>query len=101
MELEFNMGLIAGSLSSLPKLFRIKGISSSRGTYLSTTNARSNGSEGYEMGSGGRKVWKERGITMTSEALVTVDSNRNESQERIVPIYGQGQPTVSTCVTSY
>lgn len=100
MELEFNMGIIAGSLSSLPKLFKIKGVSSSRGTYPLTDHP-SNDSQGFEMGSDSRKDWKGRGIKKTSEALVTVDSNRNESQECIVPIYGQGRPTVSSCTTQF
>ncbi|KAL2814269.1 hypothetical protein BJX63DRAFT_442528 [Aspergillus granulosus] len=110
MEIEFNFGLLAGSLSSIRQLFKIKSIFSSKDRYGPS-------SRGYELhaGTGGESAhnhtnkhsWKKGGeILKTSEVTTTVDEyspdytegrrsggsgsgrqglGRPESQERIVP----------------
>lgn len=100
MEVEYNLGLLAGSLSSLRKLFKIKSIFSSSSNYL-----RQQGSTGqYELSqsnnknydSNGGNMWRSKGILKTSEIITSVQEDRNDSQERIVPNYGQGHSTGAT-----
>ncbi|KAL3466059.1 hypothetical protein BJX64DRAFT_296442 [Aspergillus heterothallicus] len=93
MEVEFNFGLLAGSLSSIRQLFKIKSIFSSKDQYGSS-------SRGYELRGGGgggngtsskhthnSRGWRKGGgILKTSEVTTTVDEYHPEykSQERIV-----------------
>ncbi|KAL2842172.1 hypothetical protein BJY01DRAFT_256822 [Aspergillus pseudoustus] len=92
MEIEFNFGLLAGSLSSIRQLFKIKSIFSSKERYGSS-------SRGYELHGGGtgggggsasarhnnnnsnsnKRAWKKGGgILKTSEVTTTVDEYHPE-----------------------
>jgi hypothetical protein len=75
MNLEFNLGLVSGSLSSLRQLFNIKSIFS--------TQENSSG-RAYELGSRNGPNWKSKGIMKTSEVTTVVEEGKNDSQERIV-----------------
>lgn len=98
MEVEFNVGLLAGSLSSVRQLFKIRSIFSTNGQ---STGADSKGlGASYELR---KKVpWKDHGIIKTSELHTTVNEfTRLESQERIVPIYGQGDSVRTNVSVKY
>lgn len=87
MEIEFNIGLLAGSLSSVRQLFKIRSIFSSHERSTGPDSKLASGN--YELRK--KAPWKDRGIMKTSELHTRVDELvRPESQERIVPIYGQG-----------
>jgi hypothetical protein len=75
MNLEFNLGLVSGSLSSLRQLFNIKSIFS--------TQENSSG-RAYELGTRNGPNWKSKGIMKTNEVTTEVEEGKNESQERIV-----------------
>lgn len=88
MELEFNLGLMSGSLSSLRKLIKLRSPFGSRQT-SSFTGSRPNNVE-----LGRYKGWG-RGISNKTEinrVFEIVDS----SQEHIAPIYGQGELCTTT-----
>ena len=93
MEVEFNLGLLAGSLSSLRKLFKLSSMFSSN-----SNSSRHKGSTGqYELShSNIRHKWKGQGIMKTSEFITSVQEDRNDSQERIVPVSGQSYSTDAT-----
>ncbi|KAF9889616.1 hypothetical protein FE257_007124 [Aspergillus nanangensis] len=99
MEVEFNMGLLAGSLSSVRQLFRIKSIFSTHDQ--STANVGSKyPPASYELRK--RSAWNDYGIMKTSEVHTTVDEfTRPESQEHIVPIYGQGDSVRANVASRY
>ncbi|KAL2824309.1 hypothetical protein BDW59DRAFT_173026 [Aspergillus cavernicola] len=107
MEIEFNFGLLAGSLSSIRQLFRIKSIfGSNNNRYAQDGSSSHPVSSGYDLSHG--TSWRRGdGILKVSEVHTTVDEyhdhdgGRPESQERIVVpmsatggtsagIYGQG-----------
>ncbi|KAJ0421575.1 hypothetical protein BJY00DRAFT_106748 [Aspergillus carlsbadensis] len=101
MEIEFNFGLLAGSLSSIRQLFKIKSIFSSKERYGSS-------SRGYELhaGTGGhgsgpasgsarnKRSWKKgEGILKISEVTTTIDEyNPDYSQGRRSGGSGSGSP---------
>lgn len=89
MEVEFNIGLLTGSLSSIRQLFKIKSIFSSNGQYGSS-------SRGYELRGGGTgggvigsskhtnnsRGWRKGGgILKISEVTTTVDEYHPEYSE--------------------
>jgi len=89
MNVEYSLGLISGSISSLRVLFRIKSIFSNKDDSRNMSNDGGLG-KAYELGSrnkfgtsGSKSGWKGGGILKTSEVTVHGES-RNESQERIV-----------------
>ncbi|KAJ5781183.1 hypothetical protein N7457_006343 [Penicillium paradoxum] len=119
MEIEFNFGLLAGSLGSIRQLFKIKSIFSSQEQYGSSRRyelqdiGASGGSASANYPSkNNRHTWRKgEGILKSLEVTTTVDEYRpddgsegrivgsSDSQEHIVPvnggsgngmIYGQG-----------
>ncbi|OJJ74453.1 hypothetical protein ASPBRDRAFT_667893 [Aspergillus brasiliensis CBS 101740] len=88
MELEFNLGLMSGSLSSLRKLLKLRSPFGSRQT-SSYTGSRSTHVELERYKGWGRGISKK---TEINRAFEIVDS----SQERIAPIYGQGELCTTT-----
>jgi hypothetical protein len=75
MNLEFNLGLVSGSLSSLRQIFNVKSIFSTQ---------ENSSKRAYELGSRNSPNWKSNGIMKTSEVITVVEEGKNESQERIV-----------------
>ncbi|EHA26904.1 hypothetical protein ASPNIDRAFT_35665 [Aspergillus niger ATCC 1015] len=88
MELEFNLGLISGSLSSLRKLFQIRSPFKSRRTSSFTGSRSTNVELGSYKGWGGG-ISKQTEINRAFEIL-------DSSQEHIAPIYGQGELCTTT-----
>ncbi|GKZ16880.1 hypothetical protein AbraIFM66951_006373 [Aspergillus brasiliensis] len=88
MELEFNLGLMSGSLSSLRKLLKLRSPFGSRQT-SSYTGSRSTHVELERYNGWGRGISKK---TEINRAFEIVDS----SQEHIAPIYGQGELCTTT-----
>ncbi|PYH98600.1 hypothetical protein BO71DRAFT_316048 [Aspergillus ellipticus CBS 707.79] len=87
MEIEFNLGLMSGSLSSLRKLFKIRSQFLSSNTTLSASNHTGN----FELPG---QTWSKGGITKKTEIKRVCEIS--ESQEHIAPIYGQGELTTTT-----
>jgi hypothetical protein len=99
MVVEFNLGLMSGSLSSLRKLFKSGPlhISSSsypyNGTGASSTRDASRSATAMDLKHfSSRQPWK--GIRKDTE--ITRVFETNTSQERIAPIYGQGELMTTT-----
>ncbi|KAL2802686.1 hypothetical protein BJX63DRAFT_414189 [Aspergillus granulosus] len=94
MEVEFNLALISGSLSSLPKLFtrhnRDSSISTSP-TSQKSEHGSQNAPANFELSS--RQSWT-RGIRKKTE--ITRVFETNDSQEHIAPIYGAGELMTTT-----
>lgn len=88
MELEFNLGLISGSLSSLRKLFQLRSPFKSRRTSSFTGSRSTNVELGSYKGWGGG-ISKQTEINRAFEIL-------DSSQEHIAPIYGQGELCTTT-----
>ncbi|GLA55316.1 hypothetical protein AnigIFM63604_001963 [Aspergillus niger] len=87
MEIEFNLGLMSGSLPSLRKLFKLGSLFP---TSRSTKTQQSYTSD-FELH---RHSWTITGITKKTEIQRAYE--RSESQEFIAPIYGQGELTTTT-----
>lgn len=96
MNLEYNLGLVAGSLSSLRPLFNIQSFWSTHNDSTNRTPGRSSqhgtSKKGYELQSGDN--WRGKGIMKTSEITTVVEDHQDgmsktSSQERIVPKWGQ------------
>jgi hypothetical protein len=90
MEVEFNLALMSGSLSSLPKLFtrhqnRHTTTLTSPSSQKSEHDSRT-GRNNLELSS--QQSWT-RGIRKKTE--ITRVFEANQSQERIAPIYGAGE----------
>ncbi|KAE8374064.1 hypothetical protein BDV26DRAFT_284574 [Aspergillus bertholletiae] len=86
MEIEFNLGLMSGSLSSLRKLFCVRSIFSSTDT--------SQGVSGQSMNLEPPRSRQSRlkgGITKKTEIIRVYETS--ESQEHIAPMDGQGETT--------
>ncbi|GAT28553.1 hypothetical protein RIB2604_02601950 [Aspergillus luchuensis] len=87
MEIEFNLGLMSGSLPSLRKLFKLgPQFPTSRSTKTQQSYASN-----FELH---RHSWTIGGITKKTE--IQRDYERSESQEFIAPIYGQGELTTTS-----
>ncbi|OOG00782.1 hypothetical protein ASPCADRAFT_202615 [Aspergillus carbonarius ITEM 5010] len=89
MEVEFNLGLMSGSLPSLRKLLHF-------GSPMSksySTEALSSHPSNFELN---RNSWTIGGITKKTEIKRVYDYEASESQEHIAPIYGQGELTTTT-----
>ncbi|KAL4918278.1 hypothetical protein BDW62DRAFT_210563 [Aspergillus aurantiobrunneus] len=85
MEVKFNLALMSGSLSSLPKLFK-RGplrISSSSKTKSSKDSSATSQINGRSYQDWSHRISKKTEITRVFE--------KNHSQERIALIYGQGE----------
>ncbi|OJI96571.1 hypothetical protein ASPVEDRAFT_23577 [Aspergillus versicolor CBS 583.65] len=92
MVVEFNLGLMSGSLSSLRKLFKSGPLHISSSSCLVYARRLSiDYSDGFEALSS-RQPWK--GIRKDTE--ITRVFETNTSQERIAPIYGQGELMTTT-----
>ncbi|RDH38580.1 hypothetical protein BDQ94DRAFT_45674 [Aspergillus welwitschiae] len=87
MEIEFNLGLMSGSLPSLRKVFKLGSLFP---TSRSTKTQQSYTSD-FELH---RHSWTITGITKKTEIQRAYE--RSESQEFIAPIYGQGELTTTT-----
>ncbi|KAL3463407.1 hypothetical protein BJX64DRAFT_120511 [Aspergillus heterothallicus] len=95
MEVEFNLALMSGSLSSIPKLFNQHNRNSSTSTVPTSQKSEDN-SQGVprtnlELSS--QQSWT-RGIRKKTE--ITRVFETNHSQERIAPIYGAGELMTTT-----
>ncbi|PYI07087.1 hypothetical protein BO78DRAFT_103820 [Aspergillus sclerotiicarbonarius CBS 121057] len=88
MEVEFNLGLMSGSLSSLRKLIQLRPSQWSRNT------SSFSGSRSTNLELGIHKGWG-KGITKQTE-IKRVFETANSSQELIAPIYGQGELCTTT-----
>ncbi|KAL2821355.1 hypothetical protein BDW59DRAFT_164235 [Aspergillus cavernicola] len=98
MEVEFNLALTSGSLSSLPKLFKSNPTAPTT-HQLTSSNTKSKStanSANLELPSS-QQTWS-RGIRKKTEITRIFESS--QSQERIAPIYGQGELMTTTSAYS-
>ncbi|KIA75463.1 hypothetical protein HK57_00046 [Aspergillus ustus] len=82
MEIEFNFGLLAGSLSSIRQLFKIKSIFSSKERYGSSSRGyelHASARNGNNNSNSNKRAWKKGGgILKISEVTTTVDEYHPE-----------------------
>jgi len=93
MNLEFNLGLVAGSISSLRPLFNIQAFWSTQNDSSNRTPGRvsqhGTSKKGYELQS--RDNWRGKGIMRTNEITTVIEDgvSKTSSRERIVPKWDQ------------
>lgn len=84
MNIEYHLGLISGSVSSVRPLFTRKALFSSKNTPVDSLSKTQFSGKGYELSDS--NGWKLRKIMKTQEVhVIEESSSSNDSKERIVP----------------